>query len=133
MGSGPVQPRRSRNTARWVKSPSGYAIQSTYVLNIEDKAELCSEVSRVLRPNSLFGIYDVMKIGAGELTFPFPWATTAASSAVANPAQYRAALERVGFTVIAERTGVTLRWRSLINCVPGLRRPVGHHRLGFTS
>src|SRR6516162_5102691 len=35
-------------------------------MNIDDKAKLCSEVSRVLRPNSLFGIYDVMRIGVAE-------------------------------------------------------------------
>jgi len=72
-------------------------------MNIDDKAKLCSEVSRVLRPNSLFGIYDVMRIGDGELTYPVPWAMTAASSAVATPAQYREALERAGFAVVAER------------------------------
>jgi SAM-dependent methyltransferase len=71
-------------------------------MNIEDKAKLCSEVSRVLRPGSLFGIYDVMKTGDGELTFPVPWATTAASSAVATPEQYRSALQAAGFAVIAE-------------------------------
>jgi len=49
-------------------------------MNIEDKAKLCSEVHRVLRPGSLFGIYDVMKTGDGELTYPVPWATTAESS-----------------------------------------------------
>jgi ubiquinone/menaquinone biosynthesis C-methylase UbiE len=72
-------------------------------MNIEDKAKLCAEVGRVLRANSLFGIYDVMKTGDGELTFPVPWATTPASSAVARPSQYREALEKAGFTVIAER------------------------------
>jgi ubiquinone/menaquinone biosynthesis C-methylase UbiE len=72
-------------------------------MNIDDKAKLCSEVSRVLRPNSLFGIYDVMRIGDGELTYPVPWATTAASSALAKPAQYREALEKAGFAVVAER------------------------------
>src|SRR5262245_195881 len=72
-------------------------------MNIDDKAKLCLEVSRVLRPSSLFGIYDIMSTGDGELTFPVPWATTATFSAVAKPAQYREALERTGFTVIAER------------------------------
>jgi ubiquinone/menaquinone biosynthesis C-methylase UbiE len=72
-------------------------------MNIVDKAKLCSEVSRVLRPNSLFGIYDVMRIGDGELTYPVPWAMTAASSAVATPAQYREAHKKAGFTVLAER------------------------------
>jgi ubiquinone/menaquinone biosynthesis C-methylase UbiE len=71
-------------------------------MNIADKATLCAEVSRVLRPGSLFGIYDVMRTGDGDLTFPVPWATTAASSAVAEPAQYRGALEAAGFAVIAE-------------------------------
>jgi ubiquinone/menaquinone biosynthesis C-methylase UbiE len=71
-------------------------------MNIEDKAKLCSEVHRVLRPGSLFGIYDVMKAGAGELSYPMPWATTAASSFVVDPAQYRSALQATGFAVIAE-------------------------------
>ena len=72
-------------------------------MNIDDKAKLCSEVGRVLRSNALFGIYDVMRIDDGELTYPVPWATTAASSAVAKPAQYRAALQAAGFSVVAER------------------------------
>ena len=37
-----------------------------------------------------------MKIGEGELTYPVPWATTAASSAVVGPEQYRAALHAAG-------------------------------------
>jgi ubiquinone/menaquinone biosynthesis C-methylase UbiE len=72
-------------------------------MNIVDKAKLCSEVSRVLRPSSLFGIYDVMRIGDGELAYPVHWAPTAAASAVATPAQYREALEKAGFVIIAER------------------------------
>ena len=72
-------------------------------MNIDDKPKLCSETSRVLRSGSFFGIYDVMRIGEGELTYPVPWATTAASSALATPAEYRAALQAAGFSVIAER------------------------------
>ena len=44
-----------------------------------------------------------MRVGEGELTYPVPWATTAASSALARPAQYREALQAAGFLVIAER------------------------------
>jgi ubiquinone/menaquinone biosynthesis C-methylase UbiE len=72
-------------------------------MNIADKTKLCAEVARVLRPRSLFGIYDVMRVGEGELTYPVPWAPTAASSAVAEPDEYRAALEAAGFAVIAQR------------------------------
>ena len=70
-------------------------------MNIEDKAALCAEVSRVLRPGARFGIYDVMRTGDGEIAYPVPWATTAATSFLAQPAQYRQALEAAGFSVIA--------------------------------
>lgn len=84
-----------------------HAFDRAYMLhvgmNIDDKVKLCSEVSRVLRSNSLFGIYDVMRVGDGELTYLVPWATTAESSAVAKPAQYREALEKAGLAVVAER------------------------------
>ncbi len=72
-------------------------------MNIDDKVRLCSEVNRVLRSNSYFGIYDIMRIGDGELKYPVPWATTAASNAVATPDQYREALQKAGFAVTAER------------------------------
>lgn len=72
-------------------------------MNIEDKTKLCSEVSRVLRSGSLFLIYDAMRVGDGDLTYPVPWAATAASSAVAAPEHYRTALQTAGFTVMAER------------------------------
>lgn len=72
-------------------------------MNITDKATLFAEVARVLRPGAAFGIYDVMRTGEGELAFPLPWATTPSSSAVGTPEDYRVALERAGFAIIAER------------------------------
>jgi len=72
-------------------------------MNIEDKERLASEVARVLRPGAVFGIYDVMRTGPGELAFPVPWATTADLSAVAEIDRYKRALEMAGFTVVAER------------------------------
>jgi ubiquinone/menaquinone biosynthesis C-methylase UbiE len=35
-------------------------------MNIEDKDKLAAEVARVLRPDSAFGIYDVMRTGPGD-------------------------------------------------------------------
>lgn len=72
-------------------------------MNIADKAKLCAEVGRVLKPGAAFGIFDIMRVGEGELSYPVPWATSAAESAVAEPAQYRRALEAAGFGAIAER------------------------------
>lgn len=73
-------------------------------MNIADKARLCAEVARVLKPGGSFGVYDVMRTGEGELTFPVPWAETAATSAVDSPEIYREALAAAGLAVVAEET-----------------------------
>jgi ubiquinone/menaquinone biosynthesis C-methylase UbiE len=73
-------------------------------MNIEDKEKLAHEVARVLRPGSVFGIYDVMRTGPGELAFPVPWATTANLSAVADVDRYKDALKKAGFTIVSERS-----------------------------
>lgn len=72
-------------------------------MNIEDKEKLAAGVARVLRRGSVFGVYDVMRTGPGDLTFPVPWATNADLSAVADPERYKKALQAAGFNVIAER------------------------------
>ncbi len=72
-------------------------------MNIEDKEKLALEVARVLRPGATFGIYDVMRTGPGDLAFPVPWASSASTSAVAEPERYRRALEAAGFVVTSER------------------------------
>lgn len=72
-------------------------------MNIDDKEKLAEEVARVLRPGGVFGIYDVMRTGPGDLNFPVPWAATADLSSVAEPGRYKKALERAGFAIAAER------------------------------
>ena len=72
-------------------------------MNIEDKATLFGQVRRVLRPGGVFGVYDVMRIGTGELAFPVPWARTAESSFVAAADDYRRMLRDAGFAVQKER------------------------------
>jgi ubiquinone/menaquinone biosynthesis C-methylase UbiE len=71
-------------------------------MNIEDKEKLAQEVARGLRPGSRFGIYDVMRTGPGDLAYPVPWAAMAELSAVAEPDEYRSALQAAGFAVTAE-------------------------------
>ena len=83
------------------------AFDAAYMLhvgmNIEDKTTLCSEVSRVLRSGAMFGIYDVMRTGEGELAYPVHWAETNAASAVAEPEHYKEALRAAGFVIVKER------------------------------
>ena len=72
-------------------------------MNIENKAKLFAEVRRVLAPSGLFGIYDVMRLAAGELSYPVPWASGPESSFVADAASYRRLLVAEGFEVLKER------------------------------
>ncbi len=72
-------------------------------MNIEDKARLFQEVRRVLAPSGLFGIYDIMRLTAGGLSYPVPWASSAESSFVADSATYRRLLAAAGFEVLQER------------------------------
>ena len=71
-------------------------------MNIEEKAELFSEIYRVLRPGASFGLYDVMRIIDGELNYPVPWATEKSTSRLSTPLQYRQALDQAGFKVSKE-------------------------------
>jgi ubiquinone/menaquinone biosynthesis C-methylase UbiE len=71
-------------------------------MNIEDKESLFKEIFRVLRKGTYFGIYDVMRIEEGELTFPVPWATDKSISKLATPNQYIETLVNAGFDVSKE-------------------------------
>jgi ubiquinone/menaquinone biosynthesis C-methylase UbiE len=68
-------------------------------MNIESKDILFSEISRVLKPGSRFGIYDVTRMSEGALTYPVPWASEENSSFLAAPEVYSALLESAGFRV----------------------------------
>lgn len=68
-------------------------------MNIPDKAGLFEEVARVLKPGAVFGIFDIMRTGEGDLAFPVPWAASAATSAVTPPDAYTEALKQAGFAV----------------------------------
>jgi SAM-dependent methyltransferase len=72
-------------------------------MNIADKATLFGQVKRALRPGGFFAVYDIMKTGPGELTYPVPWAHTPATSFLAEPATYRGLLSDAGLAVVRER------------------------------
>ncbi|WP_454848022.1 class I SAM-dependent methyltransferase [Rhizobium binxianense] len=71
-------------------------------MNIEDKARLFAEVRRVLRPGRLFGVYDIMHAGAGEIVYPVPWAASKATSFVESPDTYRRLISAAGFAIELE-------------------------------
>jgi ubiquinone/menaquinone biosynthesis C-methylase UbiE len=71
-------------------------------MNIPDKARLAAEAHRVLKPYGTFAVYDVMRIGEGELRFPVPWSTGPETSFLETPEHYREALESAGFRIASQ-------------------------------
>lgn len=69
-------------------------------MNIPDKAGLFAEVHRLIKPGSIFGVYDVMQTSDEDLTYPVPWSTTPDTSALATREEYVAALELAGFNIV---------------------------------
>lgn len=72
-------------------------------MNIEDKAGLFASVHKALKPGGVFGIFDIMHIEAGALTFPVPWSSKPETSFVAPLTDYRRLLTAAGFVVGTER------------------------------
>ncbi len=75
-------------------------------MNLPDKATLFTETARVLRPEGVFAVYDVMSIAKNHPNFPVPWASTKAGSFLEPPEKYRSAAEAAGFVLLAERARV---------------------------
>ncbi len=69
-------------------------------MNIGDKAQLFFGMYRVLRTGALFGIYDIMALGDGELVYSVPWADGEVMSRLGTPHEYEEALQSAGFEVV---------------------------------
>lgn len=102
-------------------------------MNVPDKTALFAEAARVLGPGGTFAVYDVMRVGPGELSFPLPWAETAELSALAEPDVYREAAEAAGLRLSHERdrTGIALEFFERINAAASQSAPspLGLHLL----
>ncbi|MEK9660299.1 MAG: methyltransferase domain-containing protein [Alphaproteobacteria bacterium] len=71
-------------------------------MNIADKARLFTEMRRVVKTGGRVGIYDIMRVGAGDPAYPAPWAASAATSFLDTPAAYMAGLVAAGFEIESE-------------------------------
>lgn len=72
-------------------------------MNIEDKARLFTEIRRVLKTGGRFGLYEIMQMRDGTVSYPMPWAMTPETSFVCRPEIYRGLLEEAGFVVEIEQ------------------------------
>lgn len=68
-------------------------------MNIRDRAGLYGEVARVLKPDAIFCVYDVMKGQRDGLIYPVPWAETAATSHLTSADETVMFLENAGFEI----------------------------------
>jgi len=72
-------------------------------MNIADKTQLYGEAARVLQPGCMFGIYDVLQGGNGQIRYPVPWARDPSISFPISAEAMRQHLTDAGFN--------TLNWR----------------------
>jgi SAM-dependent methyltransferase len=102
-------------------------------MNVPDKAALFREARRVLRDGGTFAVYEVMRTGDGDLSFPVPWAETPNLSALETPDTYRTSAKAAGFVLETEenRREVALDFfaRLQAQAASGAPPPLGLHNL----
>lgn len=79
------------------------AYSMNVAMNIEDKARLYREIHGVLRPGAWLVLSEIAQGPRSGLSYPTPWARTAAASFLATPEQTHATLEANGFSVTSLR------------------------------
>ena len=94
-------------------------------MNIADKSKLFAEVRRVLKPEGIFGIYDQMRVGEGDLVFPVPWASTPAENFAETPETYKRLLIEAGFRIFWERSGAEEAVTSFNQQISGDQQTLG--------
>jgi SAM-dependent methyltransferase len=102
-------------------------------MNIQDKRQLFAEARRVLKPGGIFGIYDVMREGKGDLKFPVPWAQSPETSFVESAPTYRRLLDDAGLPSERSAAAATSPSSSSVRCVPAPRRAADHRHSDCTS
>ena len=102
-------------------------------MNIGEKAQLYSEMYRVLKPGGHLAIYDIFAAPGGEVYFPVPWARDPSISFLATGDELRDYLGAAGFNIISWRdtTDVGLAWFAAKSAqIKNHGRPIlGYHML----
>ncbi len=70
-------------------------------MNIADRDRLYGEMRRVLAPGGRLALQEIAAGPGGEPVYPTPWASDKSISFLVTPEATRAALERIGFRVVA--------------------------------
>ncbi len=75
-------------------------------MNIADRASLYGEIARVTKPGAVLVLFDIMRKGEGDLTYPVPWAESDETSHLTTAGEMRALLGTAGFDIgdVEDRT-----------------------------
>jgi hypothetical protein len=71
-------------------------------MHIADKLAFFNGIRAALKPGARFGLSDVMR-GAGQSSYPLPWAASESTDFAAGPEDYRRLLGKAGFRIEAEQ------------------------------
>jgi ubiquinone/menaquinone biosynthesis C-methylase UbiE len=69
-------------------------------MNIAAKDKVYTEACRVLKPGSVFAVYDVLQGEGGDVLYPVPWAREPSISHVATTDEMKTLLTNAGFKVL---------------------------------
>lgn len=76
-------------------------------MNIPDKDKMYGEAHRVIKPDGIFAVYDVLRGEGGDVLFPVPWARDPSISHLSTPAEMDSLLAGAGFRVLEVRDSTT--------------------------
>jgi ubiquinone/menaquinone biosynthesis C-methylase UbiE len=69
-------------------------------MNIAAKDRMYTEAHRVLKPDGIFAVYDVLQGEGGDVLYPVPWAREPSISHLATPLEMKSLLARAGFKLL---------------------------------
>jgi hypothetical protein len=69
-------------------------------MNIAAKDKMYAEARRVLKPDGVFAIYDVLQGEGGEVLYPVPWARDPSISHLATTDEMKALIAGTGFKLV---------------------------------
>jgi ubiquinone/menaquinone biosynthesis C-methylase UbiE len=76
------------------------AITIHVAMNIAAKDKMYMEAHRIIKPNGIFAVYDVLQGEGGEVLYPVPWAREPSISHLVTPDDMKSLLVGAGFKLL---------------------------------
>ena len=102
-------------------------------MNVADKHALFADLASLVKTGGTLGIYDLVRTDDGELEYPMPWASSAATSFVETQVAYESSLAAAGFEIVGarERPDMAMAFVNTVGAAAAARTgppsPVGLH------